>query len=206
MNLGYDENFNKIDLLKQSEPGLLEGLSIKVFTGVFEALFDNYFNLIENTGIVISIDNQTDLPITHNKYFYLDSGYTHFIGMKKTVVQGLPFPFSECVDIDTYTSFFQADLDNLNLKYSKENCVIICRQYNVKTNCECSSLFLPRIVKTKPCLSDNQLNCSRNTMRLFDANKGCSEKCPPACEKVSYEFFRSSIVRDLCINFFFHFL
>jgi hypothetical protein len=195
LNLGYDENLNKSELFEQSEAVYYRGLSLKLFAGVFDSLFTDFFNFYENFGIAVSVDNQTDIPLADTRFFLLDTGFTHFFGMRKSVTKNLPSPFSECVDTTTYTSELQNELALQKIKYSKHNCVLLCHQKYVKDICDCYNPASIPLKETRPCLGDRDINCTFRACENFNINVQCnSQTCPDECEKVDYQFSRSSIV------------
>jgi hypothetical protein len=167
---------------------------LKLFAGVFESLFTDVFSLNENFGIMVSVDNQTDIPFAANRFFFLDAGFSHFFGMRKSVTRSLPLPFSECVNVDSYTSELQHELTLQKIKYSKQNCVMICKQKYIKDNCGCYDPAMLPLEETRPCLREIEITCASLAYNQINTNVQCnSQICPDECEKVDYQFSRSSI-------------
>jgi hypothetical protein len=64
---GFDQNGKKVDLQNQTEPGSLYGFNFKLFTGGNENELRNYLNNQLNYGLMVSIDEQDNIPLTSLK-------------------------------------------------------------------------------------------------------------------------------------------
>ncbi len=145
------------------------------------------FNILENTGVLIAIDKQANSPIVSEKHFYLNSGESHFIGMKKTVMQNLPSPYGDCVDTETYESHFQADMNSLNMTYSKENCLVLCKQYHVKSCCNCVARSFGRKFSTRAVVRETPSSPvhTRPSMSLTWTKHALKSVLPSASESAT---------------------
>jgi hypothetical protein len=65
---GKDENGNPVELKKQTEPGFGFGYGINMilFSGVYENELRNFINFQFDYGILISISDQSDIPLSGN--------------------------------------------------------------------------------------------------------------------------------------------
>jgi hypothetical protein len=61
---GFNQLRKKVDLQNQSEPGTVYGYSFKLFTGGYENELKNYLNNQLSYGLVMSIDEQDNIPLT----------------------------------------------------------------------------------------------------------------------------------------------
>jgi hypothetical protein len=123
INTGYDSNGNAVDLLRQYEGGGQgHGLALKLFTGGIANDLRNYFNIQETFGLVVSIDNQTHLPMSNvENILRIKAGTCSYVGLTKTSIKKLPSPYSECVTLESFKSLYHDEFLKLNLTYNQHD-------------------------------------------------------------------------------------
>jgi hypothetical protein len=114
-NTGYDIHGNVKDPMKQFEPGVSHGLSLRLFVGNLVNELKNFFNIQETYGLTISINNQSNIPLTSENMMRLQAGTCTYINLRKTVAQNLPAPYSNCKDLEIFDSIYKDEFVKYDL-------------------------------------------------------------------------------------------
>jgi hypothetical protein len=192
INTGFDVNGNTVPLLNQYEGGLSHGLSLKLFTGGIENDLRNYFNVQESFGSVISVDNQTYMPMSSvENILRIETGTCSYVGLKKTVIKKLPSPFSECVAQETFKSIYYNEFLKINKSYTQQACFLFCKQRYIVDKCNCYSRKFPGVSNTRLCLNTTDERCVSHYLNIMNLNEECLDNCPPQCDLTNYDFYSS---------------
>jgi hypothetical protein len=172
INTGYYVNGSKDHLFSQKETGYFKGIKLNIFTGVFDSNFNNMFLTEDSYGVIVSIENQTSLPIATSSLVLVRPGTCAHIVLKKTLYQNLPVPYSTCKDSNTYHGIFRQDFLALKLSYLKKACILFCKQLLVTNKCRCLSTLYPKIKTnvTAYCNSRREAECFDEEINKFDIN------------------------------------
>ena len=188
----FNSNKNS-SLVKKSNLGNSRGgLMVEFFVGIPKNL--EMFSTF--TGAILSISNNSFIRRIFQP-IYVSTGKEIDIIFKKTIVNQLPKPYSNC-DFDALTSSYDSILyrnlvDN-NVSYNQQDCYTQCFQKTVEEKCSCYfSAFLPVKLK-QPCYNNT---CPSNLLDSFISDespdfKQCSQLCPLECKKNIFSYAISS--------------
>jgi ABC-type dipeptide/oligopeptide/nickel transport system permease subunit len=146
---------------------------------------DNFFTIGVN-NLVVSIDDQNDYPlVTEDFEIYIRPGSMAQLSVEKNVLKRLSEPYgSEC--ISNTVPIYAEEFENFDIKYSRRNCLTICKQRNTIDALGCYDMRLPKLkspANSKPC--DNKTVFFEYLLE-FGYNSKCSELCPIECNETSY--------------------
>jgi hypothetical protein len=112
-----------IGYFRQKERGFIYGLKLVVFTGVPDApSLTSMLQLDETYGLVVSIENQTALPLTAT-LLKVQPGTCAHIALRKQVYLNIPAPYSDCESSESYAGLFRGEFDRLKLTYQRDTCI-----------------------------------------------------------------------------------
>lgn len=91
---------------------------------------------IDKTGILLDIAPNNGYPFVFSS-ISADSGTSTDIIISYNEAKVMPKPYSECVDINTYSSPMIPLLKQMDINYTREYCLNVYTQYmiNQKLNC-----------------------------------------------------------------------
>lgn len=144
-NSGIDSNGNETALKQSKLAGPKYGLSLLVYTNVYEKLIDNIS--IKSLGIIVRLGNSSYSMHYSNGGILASSGFQTNIVVEREYKSMLPKPFSECeIDSNSATFIEGADLYNLigqsKYAYSQQLCFTQCYQKYFINKYNCSYRYL----------------------------------------------------------------
>jgi hypothetical protein len=90
----------------------------------------------------------------------LEPGKSSNIEVQKISIQKSPYPYSECLDLDSYSSDLYDYIKSLGQNYRQEDCFGLCLQKTVISKCNCFVTLYSNLSTTvEPCLTLNQYSC-----------------------------------------------
>jgi hypothetical protein len=185
-NSGFNLTNQKVSLKQSSSYGPNFGLSIEIFP-----LFNNndYYYRSRSIGMIVFIHNSTFRPSTTKAY--IEPGKMSNIEIARTFIQKSPYPFSDCIDLDSYSSDLYDYMKNTgHYSYRQEDCFELCLQKNVIDECQCYSLFLENLSSpVGPCLPQEKISCSLRQYLSYDLSECKTKSCPLECETVKYDLY-----------------
>lgn len=81
-------------------------------------------------------------------------------------------------------------LDEASIAYNQKDCLDLCLQQEIIKKCDCYYLELLKLNETKPCLTENEIECSNTIYDQFsvqDSVNFCPLQCPLECESLKYD-------------------
>jgi hypothetical protein len=218
-NSGIAKNGSKINFLKQSQPGLSNGLYMAAYVDIFSKPIYNFMNFVVRSyfetfyllillklfclffllktafGLKISINNQSYVNVFADKLFPLKTSTCTYIGIRKTISEALPKPYSKCLAVDNIDSPIFAEFNRINKSYQQTVCYEFCKQKKIIDTCGCASIEVPNLNDFALCNTVNQTKCSLEV--LFDEAvlESCEAFCPLECVTANYE--KSTAFEDL---------
>jgi len=189
-NSGFNISGHSIPLKQTINPGINNGLNLYLMLE-YPA---NKYSHAPSEGLRVFIHNNSANP---SQSTWVDIKLTEMtnIAIKRTFIQKQPYPYSECIDLDNYDSEYYTFIKSTNKSYIQEDCYSLCLQRNVIQNCNCYSLYFPKLYDSQPCLNQTQLECYIKEYFSFKTktvDESCAKLCPLECESVIYDLLRSS--------------
>ena len=97
-NSGYDNDGKKIPILKMTEPGSDRSFKLELFLGD-EISLGNY---MIQSGAIVVIHNQSYTPLVEQEGLLLSTNYQTDIGITRSFIHKLENPYSKCVKGNFY--------------------------------------------------------------------------------------------------------
>ena len=130
---------------------------------------------------------------------YVKPGESSYIGVKRTFVNNVPSPYTDCHDLTTYSSELYDFIVSSNRTYRQKNCFELCTQQLIMEECGCYytgydiAYFDSNLIR--PCLTLTDSTCFNNAFYEIDVIKCASESCPLECETIQYDLTVSSLIK-----------
>lgn len=179
---------HKINLKQSKNTGKYYGLSIEIFPLYNE----NKYSTSVSTGMEIFVHNSSFKPKAVP--LSLEVGKLSNIEIKRTFYQKSPSPYSECIDLDSYSSDLYDYMKSMNLAYRQEDCFFFCIQKSIINKCGCYETTTDNLktLNIEPCFTRDQTECIQLQYLNFNLSECKSKSCPLECETVEYGLSISS--------------
>jgi hypothetical protein len=191
-NSGFDQQGNPVEIKKMNEAGSDRSFKLELFLG------DEWSQGIYmvQSGARVVVHNQSVTPLIDVEGQDLSTNYQTDIGITRTFLSKLEYPYSNCVkDTQSVSGFssayYKAMFSVLNITtYRQKNCVKLCLQDYIRKMCKCIDAGLPNIYGNTVliCSSMRQLDCIQNARISYSSDKEANscEECPLECDSVEY--------------------
>lgn len=145
---------------------------------------------MDQAGFYISINNNSQLPLTKFEGIKIPNGFATNVAIKKTHYSTLEPPYSSCRKDTEVANLDDSLYYNLTLKftkYSQKLCFQICIQFEyIIRVCGCADASVPIMNRSVPlCSSWNDVSCVLNStayMNRIDLPSMCAKYCPLECD------------------------
>jgi hypothetical protein len=144
-----------------------------------------------STGMVVFVHNNSFEPSTDQ--IYIEPGKFSTIQVERTYIQKYPYPYSDCIDFNLYSSELYDYIKNMGKSYRQQECFQLCIQKKMINECECYATYFANLSTTvEPCLTQTQMDCLDEQYIDFDFSDCKTKFCPLECETVKYDLSVSS--------------
>jgi hypothetical protein len=141
--------------------------------------------------MVVFVHNNSFKPSTDQ--IYLEPGKFSTIQIDRTFIQKYPYPYSDCIDLNSYSSDLYDYIKNTGQSYRQQDCFQLCIQKKMINKCKCFATYFDNLNTTvEPCLTKTQLDCLDDQFIDIDFSGCKSKSCPLDCETVKYDLSVSS--------------
>lgn len=189
-NSGKDSNMLDAEIKKSYVTGNRNGLYLELYP--YEA--ESVYSLQSDVGLIVFVHNKTSRPVPSEGIKLLSGVLTNIV-VEKSYAQKSPYPFSDCVDLDTFEfdrTYYNTIL-SANLGYKQKDCFDLCLQDITIAACGCYDLKYAAMRQAAPCLDETQVKCVETQYFNFigsDINGKCANYCPLECvsESFAYKF------------------
>jgi hypothetical protein len=187
-NSGFNLTNQEISLKQSNNKGIYCFLNIEIFPLFYE---NKYFTMSPSTGMVVFVHNNSFEPSTDQ--IFIEPGKLSTIQIERTFIQKYPYPYSDCIDLDSFSSDLFDYIKNTGKSYRQQDCFQLCMQKKMITGCKCYATYFDNLSTTvEPCLTQTQMNCLNEQYNGFDFSDCKSKSCPLECETVKYDLSVSS--------------
>jgi hypothetical protein len=188
-NSGLDQENNVIQLKESLAEGEAHSLQVAVFIQNQNLyMIPSYSN-----GLKVFIHNHTFEP-SSSEGVNIQPGTETNILIKRTFTSKEPQPYTECTDLDSFSSELYNFMIETNKTYRQIDCINLYLQRMIIENCKCfHTKFKNLFSLTQPCLNLSQYECMTKQFITHDHTLKCLEECPLECESVSYDLQSSSL-------------
>jgi hypothetical protein len=185
-NSGLNFSNQKIETVKSSR--LDKGYGLRLTIGVSRLysldIGNSTFRFYINDFVAL-IHNSSNLISSSTKLYYIQNLFRTALSLKRTLISKQPTPYSDCIDLSSYSSVLYDYLLQSNYSYRQIDCLDLCIQQNIKSECGCYFLKYPSLnTQLMPCLNWTQFLCANNEINSFQ-RAGCIETyCPLECTSI----------------------
>jgi hypothetical protein len=186
-NSGYNMSDDKIDLVNVTR----EGKDFGVTLSWLPILNENSYVTTRARGLVVFVHNSSFKP---SEAFFVESGKMTYIAVKRKVTQKYPFPYSDCIDLETYKSDLFDYMKKSNKTYRKQDCFELCIQKTIIDTCQCYYTKYDDLgTNVTACLNVYESNCLEDKISNFNLENCQTNSCPLECDSFSYDLSFSSL-------------
>ena len=196
-NSGKNVSNDKVSLKQVNREGEDFGLSLWIGPIIY---YNTKYPTSDSKGLRVYIHDPSEAP-PFSKGINVNVGQETNIAVTRSYKKSYPSPYSDCVDLNTFkpTEMYSFMMNsNPNVSYRQQDCLDLCFQQQVMTNCGC---YYPKYLslnpQTPPCLNLTQLICIYNQYSLApksQANNACiTDQCPLECDTVEFNFQTSNL-------------
>ena len=180
-NVGLDYNNNSVTLKSSKRQGVTYGLQVQL--GPLYS--NNQYQTTDSTGMIVFIHNSTFLPTTSDAV-YIETGSSASIEIKKVFTNNYVYPYSECKDLTSFSSYLYSSTNSLYGAYRQQDCFNLHIQQNIIKNCGCYYTAYPMLTQSSVCLTNDSYDCINEQINDF-SDEEASAQCPLECFTVSYD-------------------
>jgi hypothetical protein len=189
-NSGLNLNNNRIGFKSTNIEGRENGLYIVVFPVISK----NKFMTTWENGLVVFVHNSSFKPSSADA-IYVKPGEMSFISVRRVFTNNYPFPYSDCIDLSTYSSYLYNYIIKSNQVYRQFDCFKLCIQQNIIQNCGCYNLEYSSLnTNLRPCLNLTDYVCLDSQKKKFNAEECQANSCPLECNTIKYDLSYSSLI------------
>ena len=187
-NSGLNLTSQKINLKDAYKYG--KGFGLNVVVNLYDV---NKYIGSDAKGLVVFVHNSSFKP--SSKEVFVKPGEVTHIQLERTFVEKQPSPYSECIDLNSYSSELYDYIINSGQKYRQQDCFELCLQQKFIKNCNC---FFPGYqnlsTQLKPCLNQTEFLCGIEQNYNFNLDECKTNFCPLECDSIKYDLTLSSLV------------
>ena len=147
-------------------------------------------------GMKVFVHNNSLQPRFFEEGVYVSAGQVSYICVRRTFVQNEPAPYTECIDLTSYSSeLYDFITKTSNRVYRQKYCIDLCIQKYIIDNCFCFYVLYDNTFgnTTGYCSSNSDVTCAENHKKDFPNVVDCiSNYCPLECESIQYDYSVSS--------------
>lgn len=121
-------------------------------------------------GMKVFVHNNSLQPRFFGEGVYVSAGQVSYIGVRRTFVQNEPEPYSQCIDLTSYSSeLFDFITKTSNRVYRQKDCIDLCIQKYIIENCFCYYVLYdnPFGNTTEYCSSNSDVKIIRKTFPML---------------------------------------
>jgi hypothetical protein len=152
---------------------------------------NNLISSLEN-GLVVFVHNSSFRP---SQEVFIKPGEMTDIQIVRTFIQKQAQPYSDCIDLTSYSSELYDYIINTGQTYRQQDCFELCLQKNTLKNCNC---YFPGVQNLRttfgPCLNMTDWTCLSSQYYNFNLDDCQTNYCPLECDSIKYDLTLSSLV------------
>jgi hypothetical protein len=169
-----------------------EGKDFGLEISWFPIINENKYLSTRARGLAVFVHDRNSKP---DEVVYVEPGKMAFIAVKRKVLQKYPWPYSDCIDLDSYKSdLFDYITKTLNKTYRQQDCFELCIQKTIIDSCQCYYTKYDDLnTQVEPCLNLDDLKCIKDTTIAFNSEECQSNSCPLECDSILYDLTLSSL-------------
>ena len=176
-NLGLNLTNQNVDLKETYRNGKGFGLNIKI-----DLIDENEYLSSYANGLVVYVHNSSFQP---SEEINVEPGKLTSIKVKRTFVEKQPSPYSDCIELTTYSSLLYDYIINSSRNYRQQDCFELCLQKLAIEQCKCYFPGYQNLsTQVRPCLILSDYDCLDQQYTDFNMNECQTKYCPLECNSV----------------------
>lgn len=205
-NSGRNYSNAEADLKQTTRPGKSFGLQISAFPLLFGKQGNQNSNMYA-AGFVVFIHNATLRPLKSEGVF-VERGKETFISVKRTFINNYYYPYTQCQDLTSYSSFlYNFIINSQRYKlYRQQDCINLCLQVSIINQCNCSHPEYDNPYGSnssiRQCINLNDFYCFDTVINGFDTTECAANSCPLECELIEYDLSLSSLLNPSFLSWY----
>ena len=185
-NSGFNLTNQKIDIKNTVSNGLDWGLKVQLLL-----VNENNLTKTNDKGAVVFIHNSSFRP---SQEIFIKPKEKTFIQVERTFIQKQPQPYSDCIDLTSYSSELYDYIIKQGQAYRQQDCFDLCYQRLALQNCECYVPGIQNLSTTlRPCLNSTDIECCKAALISFNLDDCQTKYCPLECDTIKYDLTLSSL-------------
>jgi hypothetical protein len=189
-NSGFNVTNQRIDFVNVKREGKDFGVQIDWLPLINR----NKYVTTRARGLVVFVHNNSFKP---SEAFFVESGKMTYIAVKRKVTQKYPWPYSDCIDLNTYKSDLFDYIKNSNKTYNtyrQQDCFELCIQKTIIDSCKCYYTKYDDLgTNVTACLNDIETDCLEEQIDAFNIEACQANSCPLECDSVTYDLSFSNL-------------
>jgi hypothetical protein len=178
---------HKIDLVNVSR----EGKDFGVTLSWLPIQNDNSRVTTRARSLVVFVHNNSFKP---GEAIFVEAQKVSYISVKRTLTQKYPWPYSDCIDLDTYKSDLFDYMKKSNKTYRQQDCFELCIQKTIIDACQCYyTKYDDMKTNFTACLNLYESNCLEDKINNFNSEECQKNSCPLECDSFSYDLSFSAL-------------
>jgi hypothetical protein len=187
-NSGLNLTNQKINIKDTYRYGKDFGLSVTVNLNEINKYYSS-----EAKGLVVFVHNSSFKP--SSKEVFVKPGELTHIQVERTFLEKPHMPYSDCIELNSYSSELYDYIINLGQKYRQQDCFELCLQKFFLKNCNCYFPGYQNLsTQLKPCLNLTEFLCGAEQYYNFNLEECKTNYCPLECESIKYDLTLSTLV------------
>ena len=198
-NVGLNLTNQNIGKKRSYIEGPNNGLQIEISPFSFE----NVWLSFSEFGMIAFIHNSSFKPRLSDGVLLMPSE-ANYIEVKRTFLSNPPKPYTDCVDLASYSSDLYDFILESNQTYRQKDCFDLCKQTSIIDACGCYYLGFanPSSNEIRPCLNLIEFQCYTRKLVQFDSIPCASNFCPLECDSIQYLSLLSSSTKPSLIQYY----
>ena len=178
---------------RQVKETTMGGRTFGLFLTLGPLINKNNFNTYYSTGLKIFIHNGT-FNSTGSEEINIKMGEQTSIKLKKTFTRQAAQPHSACQDLTLFKSDIFDLMKHFHGEYRQKNCLEICLQMLIATECGCMLTILPELDNRLPCVNASEKICQNKVfLDKKSMQEKCIDQCPLECGYTTYDWSMSTM-------------
>ena len=189
----FNSGFSKLTNSKIEIANGQSGIEFGLQMAIYPLENKNKYPSTSDMGLVVFVHNNTFRPLRSDSIFIKPSEKTHIL-VKRIFTHKVPFPYSECRDLNGYSSRLYDFILSNNRTYRQQDCVYLCFQEISIEKCGCIfSAFEDTAPNIKFCMNKTEGFCFKDLYFSFRPDECVTNSCPLECDSVEYSVEVSSL-------------
>ncbi len=188
-NSGLNFSNQKIDLVQSERLDRGYGLNLQLGYSFWKEIPSGVDNVrFVALDFLVFVHNSSNIISSSIKPVSFASSSKLVLSFKRVLISKEPVPYSECIDLSSYSSVLYDYIVKANYSYRQIDCLDLCIQQKILSECGCFSLKYPSLnTQMSSCFDLTQFECANNATDNFESSECIKNYCPLECSSIDFE-------------------